>query len=268
MNKFQNVLLGSAILLSIAASPGVTAASGLDLNPAVWKLAVNQDFTKGDAPGLYETFCGAQGGANGTEINNFSKQNVYWDNGALTLRFERRTNTSCTSITRDYAGAGFIVNTPAATSIAAEFEILGTDVHGVSPYATLWPAGTVKPSCGWGAEDDFFEQDARTPGHEVQTYHHWTPACIHQHHQAFQSIPDIAATYHTYSVVRDGGTTFFFDGRVQTFSNGQSISTDDFQDYPMAVHIGVGGKNSAMPDDSHLPAYVRIRHIKVWYKNE
>jgi hypothetical protein len=267
MTNFKNVVFHCTILLSFAMSLGSATASGLFLDPT-WVLTVDQDFTKGDAPSLYNTFCGAQGNSGGPEINNFSKQNLYWEDGALTLKFERHANTSCTGVTREYAGAGFAVNSPAATNIAVEFEILATDVYGVSPYATLWPTDGVKPNCGWGAEDDFFEQDARTAGHEVQTYHHWTPppACIHLQHQSFQTISTIASVYHSYSVIRDGGTKFFVDGNAQTFSNGQKVVSDDFQNYSMTVQMGIGGNNASMPDDARLPAYVRIRRIKIWYK--
>jgi len=198
-------------------------------------------------------------------------QNVYWANGALTLKFEKRVNTSCTGITRNYAGGGFFLNTPAATSIAVEFEIMDNNVYGVSPYAGLFIAGGVNPSCGWGAEDDFFERLGGSQSQEVQTYHFWTPSCVHGVDQAFKTIPDIASTYHTYSVIRDGGTAFFVDGVAQLTNGGNNVanyvSSDDFMSYPMTVQMGVGGYNWALPNDSQLPAYVYVRHIKVWYKN-
>jgi len=248
----QHIFLASVLLITFTASPEA-AASGLVLNSAVWTLAVDQDFTQGDAPSLYRGFCGQQGAAvGGANNNNFSAQNVYWANGALTLKFENRVNTSCTGVTRDYAGAG----------------LMGTGVLGVSPYATLWPVGTVTPSCGWGAEDDFFEQSVLGPTGEFQTYHYWTPApaCTHRLNQSPNTIPNIATTYHNYAVVRNGSAEFFVDGVAQPSTTGQLISTTEFQNYPMSVQMGVGGYNAYPPNNSQLPAYVYIRHIRIWYK--
>jgi len=250
---------------SVAGDPRGGQA-GLVLN-APWTLTINQDFTQGDAPSLYSTFCGQQGSVNGPNSNNFVPGNVYWQNGALVLRLQNVPNTSCTGITRPYAGAGFALNTPAANSIAVEFEIMGSNVYGAAPYAGLGVAAGVNPSCGWGVEDDFFEQNSTNPPQNVQTYHSWTPsACVHQYTQAFSYPSNIATSWHKYAVVRDGGSEFFIDGVAQQFSNGQYIATSDFQNYQVSPQIGLGTYAASLPNPTQLPAYIQVRSIKVWYK--
>ncbi len=240
---------------------------GLVLN-APWVLTVNQDFTKGPNPSLYTTFCGSEG--SGNAANNFAANNVYWENGALVLRLQNLTNTSCTGVTRPYAGAGFALNIKAASSIATEFEIMGTDTYGVAPYALLALAAGVAPACGWGLEDDFFEQNSTLPVQNVQSYHFWVGSasrpCVHQFMQLFADPPNIGTSWHRYAVVRDGGVSFFIDGAPQEFGNGTYVATAGFQNYPVSIQMGLGAYTANLPNPAQLPAYVKIRNIKVWYK--
>jgi len=225
-----------------------------------WQLVVNHDFSTGNNTSLYQAFCGHQGSVNGPELNNFSPQNVYHNGQALVLKFEKRSNKSCTGVTRNYAGAGFYLKIPSYYDIAVEMEIKGTTVYGVSPYATTWPHN-VKPRCGWGAEDDFFEQNGKNPASVWATYHYWDGSCNHKMNQYWYNISNASTAYHAYGVMRSGGQVrFYLDG----VSKG--VSSSYFQSYPMDVSMGMGAYSFEWPADSKLPAYTYVRRIKVWKK--
>jgi len=116
-----------------------------------------------------------------------------------------------------------------------------------------------------GTSRPILEQSVTGFTGEFQTYHYWTPApaCTYEQNQLALTIPDIATAWHKYAVVRNNGTTFYVDGVVRSW-HGKSVWNSNFQNYPMTVQMGVGGYNAYPPNNSQLPAYVYIRHIRVW----
>jgi len=262
----KKIFMLLALLFTLITTTTTSAhAQTMVMDPNIWNLVVNQDFTKGTNPNLYTVYCGHQGDKNGPELNNFVPGNVYYlNNQALVLKFEKKTNTSCTGVTRSYAGAGFTLNPPAtSTDIAAEFVIMGTNAPGVSPYTTTWPHAGTKIKCtkGWGAEDDFFEQLGDKSAAVWDTYHYWDSRCNHQLTQFNFNIPDAATNYHAYGVIRTNGQVkFYLDG---VYKGTGSLY---FQKYQMDIAMGVGAYNWDKPVDSKLPAYVYIKSMKVWTK--
>jgi hypothetical protein len=231
------------------------------MDPSVWRVVVDHDYRNGDNPTLIHKYCGHTGAKVGPNISNFSPSNVYWQDGALVLKFEKRRNTSCTGVTRDYAGGGFELTTPNATNMAVELVAQGTDVAAVQPYAGIFARG-VTPRCEWGVEDDFFEMSGSRPGRLGQTYHYWDADCKHLMKQFFTDVPNIAYSYHAYGAIRsDGKTRFYLDGAYKGWAN------NFFANYPVNLSMGVLAKNTyGMPDDAHLPETILVRRIRVWQK--
>lgn len=247
--------------------PPALALSGMAPDPTKWVIATEHDFADGDNQSLYTKFCGVLGGA--TNIN-FSAQNVTWQDGALVLKFEKRTNRSCTGKLGAFATGGIAVKTAGYKSLAVEMMLSGTDVRGLRPYATTWPKGG-QGGCGWGAEDDFIEQSGTTPSKVWATTHTWSSACSHRTAQTWYTIPTWA-DYHNYGVIREttvdapptslrgkGCVDFYLDG-VKTGG-----SCDLFRPYVMGASAGIAGSASAV-DQTRLPATVRIKKIRVWKK--
>jgi hypothetical protein len=233
----------------------------MDLDPAVWELFINDDFSNGLDRNVYRTF---QGQVGASTITNFQNDDVYVDNGALVMRLQKRWNDAGGQ-SREYSGGGW--STIAAyTEIAAEFEIMGTDVPGLCGYTTTWPAGGEAIRCGWGAEDDFYEQLGKEPENILQTYHYWNDGCSHLHTGKTTVVEDAASSFHRYGVVRAEGTSrFYVDG-------GFTHSVNDYFEGNLRMNVGGGfwaGGPGSWPgevDDGRLPAEIRIRHVKVWRK--
>jgi len=260
---------------------------GIILPTSTWTLTYDIDFTNPSTEAsnmstYVHPLCGAQGGTTGGNSNNFNASDVYWvpddgttGQGAVALKFEYvPNNSSCdsTPVVRNYQSGGiyFYFASPVGYGnvIAVEVELRGTDITGLIPYVTLWPSapGNGWPTnyCDWGAEDDFFEQGGGDYSGEMQTYHAWStyPTCT-GNNSAFQRvIPDVATHYHKYAVIRNGGVSFFVDGVQQSWQN-YTVSNYNFQNYPMTLQMGFGNYTDT-PILGPLPAYVYLRHIRIW----
>jgi hypothetical protein len=259
---FRRLAVAALVIAATAACAGDTTQAGeMKPDPNVWRLVVNHDYRTGDNPTLIHKYCGHTGAKTGPNVSNFAPGNVFWQNGALVLKFERRRNTSCTGVTRDYAGGGFELTTKPAKDLAVEMLVQGTDVAAVQPYFGLFARG-VTPRCEWGVEDDFFEMSGSRPGRLGQTYHYWDSSCRHLMKQFFTDVPDIASTSHAYGVMRtNGGVKFYMDGAFKGYANA------NYATYPVNLSGGVLAKNTyGMPDDNHLPETILVRRIRVWQK--
>jgi beta-glucanase (GH16 family) len=239
---------------------GRAGGSSMNLDPNVWELEIDDDFSGGFDTNRYRVFCGAQGG---DVLNNFHPDDVYVEGGVLVMRARYESN-ECGGSTREFSGGGWATNY-AATEIAAEFEIKGNSVKGTVAYATTWPAPDEEVEKGWGAEDDFFEQKGADPGAPFQTYHAWDENSEHVSLGETLDVPDAATEYHAYGVVREiGNVTFYLDGQPTHSENAY------FEPYRMNVGAGFGsfpaGWADGPPDTASYPTYWTIRRVRVWRK--
>lgn len=262
-----------APLLGLAADRP-NAATEMQLDPAKWQLVVSHDFRYGDAPQLYSKYC-ANFGTLSQRNTNFAPGNVYWRNGALVFKFERKRTRSCKGEWADYAGAGVSFNTALAKNIAVEAEVSGNDVRGSQAYVTTWPVAGQPHSCDWGAEDDFYEQLGRNPRKIWASTHLWSATCVHKVQQFHYDVPNYLG-FNKFGVVREtiadngdmsstqntGCSKFFLNGR----STGSTCSL--FRPYVMKVSAGIGGPRNADIDAWRLPATFQIRKIRIWNKRQ
>lgn len=138
-------------------------------------------------------------------------------------------------------------------------------MYGSHGYFTLWPTSGQPKSCGWGAEDDFFEQAGRLPRRIWSTTHTWTSACAHK---VAQNWYDIArwGSWNAYGVTRqvtlDVPGSLPSRGCVAFYVNGQRRggSCERFRSYLMGVSGGIG----KAPNVAATTATIKVRRITVW----
>jgi beta-glucanase (GH16 family) len=195
------------------------------------------------------------------ELQYYAPDDVYVQNGVLTLRSQERTYWGYDS---DGQWGRYDYTSGLVESAGRFFHTYGrVEVRAKLPSTQgMWPAHWMLPADGgWPPEIDIMELLGHEPNKVYMTHHWGTWPNVQSHGGSFTG-PDFSQDFHCFAIEWDPGRIDWFVDDLPRF-----VSTTNVPDEPFYIilNTAVGGDWPGDPDESTVfPQYHDIDYVR-WY---
>jgi hypothetical protein len=258
--------------LGTSPGPGKTPTSSPAppaLDPAGWKSVWSDEFNGTSVDKTKWNVRTNEGRDIDLGCETDSPQNVFENNGTLTVRALRAT-AKCSSQTRAYT-EGYLDTIGKASFTYGRFEMRAKSPNQPNTSRGLWPAFWLRPNDGGNGEIDVVELPGGAPYYKAATqaiFYNYTP--VKQDNRYTFPAGYAADGFHTYTTEWEPGVLrWYIDGK-QVYQRDRS-STPWFDEafsrpFNIRLNFQVGGWLGNPDASTVFPADFQVDYVRVWQR--